>query len=227
MACRSLVTQAAGMGGQPWLLSFSGMAQVMGWTHRPPLVAPCSRSAVLQAWQPHCRGHVPLQRFIPFQQVRSMSPADFVLALAEDLQACLSRCSQPLLRQPPCISGSQRRAPMMDRNSQAPRGRSHDAGAGGHEAACLIKLASTLIQQPRVPAQVSGIVVGEGYRFGYKAQGDTDMLAALCDKHRLKLHVATLLASSTEPGSSVSSSKACPALCKAFMCCTTAFLPCC
>ena len=89
------MTTAAGMGGQPWLVSFSGMAQVMGWTHRPPLVAPCSRSAILQAWQPHCRAYLPLQRFIPFHAVRSMSPADFVRALAEDLQACLSRCPQP------------------------------------------------------------------------------------------------------------------------------------
>ena len=94
-ACRSLVTTAAGMGGQPWLVSFSGMAQVMGWTHRPPLVAPCSRAAVLQAWQPHCRGHLPLQRFIPFHAVRNMSPAAFVRALAEDLQARLLRCPQP------------------------------------------------------------------------------------------------------------------------------------
>lgn len=95
---------------------------------------------------------------------------------------------------------------------RAPRERLHDAFAGVQKAACMSELPSALSQQPGVPAQVSGIVVGEGYRFGYKAQGDTDMLAALCDKHRLKLHVATLLASSTEPESSVSSSKAC--LCK-------------
>ena len=56
--------------------------------------------------------------------------------------------------------------------------------------------------------QVSGIVVGEGYRFGYKAQGDTRMMAALCAKHQLKLHVAALVASSPGPGESVSSSKA-------------------
>ena len=55
---------------------------------------------------------------------------------------------------------------------------------------------------------MSGIVVGEGYRFGYKAQGDTQMMAALCAKHQLKLHVAALLTSSPGPGGSVSSSKA-------------------
>ena len=32
---------------QPWLLSFSGMAEVLGWEPRRPLVAPCDRARVL------------------------------------------------------------------------------------------------------------------------------------------------------------------------------------
>ena len=225
VVCRSLVTQAAGMGGQPWLLSFSGMAQVMGWTHRPPLVAPCSRSAVLQSWQPHCRGHVPLQRCIPFHHVHSMSPADFVLALAADLQACLSRCSQPVL-QPTCTFGIQACECVDAKLLSCPHRGLQDAVTGIREAACVRELASALSQQPEVLVQVSGIVVGEGYRFGYKAQGDTDMLAALCEKHHLKLHVATLLASSSEPETSVSSSKACPACRECQIRCTSACVPC-
>ena len=61
-----------------------------------------------------------------------------------------------------------------------------------------------------VPLQVSGVVVGEGYRFGYKAQGDTDTLKALCAKHGLEVQVAALLTSSAGSADSVSSSKALP-----------------
>lgn len=54
-------------------------------------------------------------------------------------------------------------------------------------------------------AQVKGIVVGEGFRFGYKAQGDTAMLTQLCRQHDLGLIVAPLLGSSADSGSASSS----------------------
>ena len=54
------------------------LVQVMQWQQRPPLVAPCMRSRVLHSWQQHCRGLQLRQRLVPFAQVRSLSPEDFV-----------------------------------------------------------------------------------------------------------------------------------------------------
>ena len=66
---------------QPWLLSFSGMAEVLGWEPRRPLVAPCDRARVLGSWAPACGGLAPRQRIVPFAAVRSMEPEEFVEAL--------------------------------------------------------------------------------------------------------------------------------------------------
>ena len=83
---RMLAQRAAELGGQPWLVSFSGMADVLGWPKRPPLVADDDRGEVLASWAEHCGGLVPRQRFIPFAEVRSLSPEDFVRVLAEGLK---------------------------------------------------------------------------------------------------------------------------------------------
>ena len=83
---RLLAQQAASSGAYPFLLSFSGMAEVLGWPARLPLVAPSDRARVLALWSPFCQGRQPRQRFIPFQMVRSLSPERFVQALVEDLQ---------------------------------------------------------------------------------------------------------------------------------------------
>ena len=72
---------------QPWLLSFSGMAEVLGWVPRRPLVAPCDRARVLGSWAPACGGVAPRQRIIPFAAVRSMGPEEFVEALTTGLGA--------------------------------------------------------------------------------------------------------------------------------------------
>ena len=48
--------QAVDMGGHPMLLSFSGMAKVLKWPPRLPLVAPCDRARVLRLWARQCRG---------------------------------------------------------------------------------------------------------------------------------------------------------------------------
>lgn len=81
-----LAQRAAELGGQPWLVSFSGMADVLGWPKRPPLVADDDRGEVLASWAEQCGGLVPRQRFIPFAEVRSLSPEDFVRVLAEGLK---------------------------------------------------------------------------------------------------------------------------------------------
>ena len=84
--CRELAAEATKLGGHPWLLSFSGMAEVLGWPERPPLVAESDRSRVLTSWAPYCEGVLPCQRFIPFAAVRQLSPEDFVRALALNMK---------------------------------------------------------------------------------------------------------------------------------------------
>lgn len=75
------------MGGSPYLLSFEGMDRVLGKPSRKPLVAPVERPFILQSWAPWCGGRVPCQRYIPFGQIRTMSPEEFVRLLAHDLRA--------------------------------------------------------------------------------------------------------------------------------------------
>jgi hypothetical protein len=84
---RQLAVTATQAGGHPYLISFSGMAEVLGWPAREPVVAQPDRARVLQSWAPHCRGLVPRQRYLPFDNVRAMSPEDFVRYLARDLRA--------------------------------------------------------------------------------------------------------------------------------------------
>lgn len=85
-APRALAAEAAAAGEHPWLVSFSGMAEVLGWPSRPPLVADCDRARVLASWAPFCGGKAPCQRFIPFAAVRLMSPEEFVRVLALDMK---------------------------------------------------------------------------------------------------------------------------------------------
>jgi hypothetical protein len=47
---QALAAAALQLGGTPVLLSFSGMAAVLGWAPRKPLVAPCDRPRVLHLW---------------------------------------------------------------------------------------------------------------------------------------------------------------------------------
>lgn len=47
---QALAAAALQLGGSPVLLSFSGMAAVLGWAPRKPLVAPCDRPRVLHLW---------------------------------------------------------------------------------------------------------------------------------------------------------------------------------
>lgn len=72
--------------GTPFLLSFVGMAEVLGWTYRPPIVAHCDRKRVLSSWAPYCRNVVPLEYQVEFSKVRSLSPRQFVERLSKDLR---------------------------------------------------------------------------------------------------------------------------------------------
>ncbi|BDA40805.1 probable bifunctional riboflavin kinase/FMN adenylyltransferase [Coccomyxa sp. Obi] len=130
---RALAAEAQKLGGHPWLLSFSGMANVLGWPERQPLVAVSDRPRVLTSWAPYCGGVVPLQRYIPFAAVRQLSPNDFVKVLALNLK-------------------------------------------------------------------VSGVVVGKGFRFGYKASGDTEALQTLGAQYGLKVSVVDLVQGDAKHG---------------------------
>ena len=101
---RALAAAAAKM-GHPWLVSFSGMAEVMGcvaingrrgiacvcgdrWDrNRLPLVADAERPFVLATWKEMCHGMTPHMRYLPFGQIRHQSPREFVKMLARDLGA--------------------------------------------------------------------------------------------------------------------------------------------
>ena len=66
------------------LLSFHGMAEVLGWPSRRPLVAPLDRRRILESWTSElglapCRPEVVL----PFAEIRELSPQAFVDLLAD------------------------------------------------------------------------------------------------------------------------------------------------
>ncbi|KAL7132181.1 hypothetical protein ABFS83_12G054800 [Erythranthe nasuta] len=81
---RELAIQASKI-GVPFLLSFVGMAEILGWEPRAPIVAKCDRKRVLSSWAPLCGNIVPKEFQIDFSKVRSLSPQQFVEKLAEEL----------------------------------------------------------------------------------------------------------------------------------------------
>ncbi|PON68197.1 Riboflavin kinase, bacterial [Parasponia andersonii] len=84
---RELAIQASKV-GTPFLLSFVGMAEVLGWESRPPIVAKCDRKRVLSSWSHYC-GNLALTEFeIEFSSVRRLSPREFVEKLSKDLGVC-------------------------------------------------------------------------------------------------------------------------------------------
>ncbi|CAN1748676.1 FAD synthetase 2, chloroplastic [Linum perenne] len=109
---RELAIQASKI-GVPYLLSFVGMAEVLGWEPRAPIVAKCDRHRVLSSWAPYCGNVVPAEFQVEFSNVRHLTPRQFVEKLCKELE-------------------------------------------------------------------VTGVVAGENYRFGYKAAGDTRELTQLC-----------------------------------------------
>ncbi|KAG8061393.1 hypothetical protein GUJ93_ZPchr0003g17361 [Zizania palustris] len=76
----------ASKAGTPFLLSFVGMAEVLGWEYRPPIVAQCDRKRVLSSWAPYCRNVVPIEYQVEFSKVRYLTPRQFVERLSRDLK---------------------------------------------------------------------------------------------------------------------------------------------
>ncbi|XP_008807880.2 FAD synthetase, chloroplastic-like isoform X1 [Phoenix dactylifera] len=82
---RQLAIQAS-KAGTPFLLSFVGMAEVLGWESRPPIVAKCDRKRVLSSWAPYCGNEVPLEYQVEFSNVRHLTPRQFVERLSKELK---------------------------------------------------------------------------------------------------------------------------------------------
>ncbi|XP_006651918.3 FAD synthetase, chloroplastic [Oryza brachyantha] len=76
----------ASKAGTPFLLSFVGIAEVLGWEYRPPIVAQCDRKRVLSSWAPYCRNVVPMEYQVEFSKVRYLTPRQFVERLSKDLK---------------------------------------------------------------------------------------------------------------------------------------------
>ncbi|KAJ6740683.1 PROTEIN-S ISOPRENYLCYSTEINE O-METHYLTRANSFERASE [Salix purpurea] len=81
---RELAIRASKVGA-PNLLSFVGMAEVLGWEPRAPIVAKCDRSRVLSSWAPYCGNLVPEEVEIEFSCVRHLTPRQFVEKLSKEL----------------------------------------------------------------------------------------------------------------------------------------------
>lgn len=82
---RELAIQAAKR-GIPFLLSFVGMAEVLGWEPRVPIVAECDRKRILSSWAPYCASVIPRELQIDFSKVRYLTPRQFVEKLSKELR---------------------------------------------------------------------------------------------------------------------------------------------
>nr|KAJ0185094.1 hypothetical protein LSAT_V11C900492610 [Lactuca sativa] len=81
---RELAIQAS-KAGTPFLLSFTGMAEVLGWEPRAPVVAKCDRKRVLSSWSSCCGEVVPTELEVEFSKVRNLTPRQFVEKLSKEL----------------------------------------------------------------------------------------------------------------------------------------------
>ncbi|KAI3419958.1 FAD synthase [Psidium guajava] len=81
---RELAIQASKV-GTPFLLSFVGMAEVLGWEPRIPIVAKSDRQRVLSSWASYCGNVIPVEFQIEFATVRYLSPEQFVKKLSKEL----------------------------------------------------------------------------------------------------------------------------------------------
>ncbi|KAL8139890.1 hypothetical protein V2J09_005911 [Rumex salicifolius] len=80
---RELAIQASKVGA-PFLLSFVGIAEVLGWEPRAPIVAKCDRRRVLSSWASCCDNMTPKEFLIEFSSVRHLNPRQFVEKLSKE-----------------------------------------------------------------------------------------------------------------------------------------------
>jgi riboflavin kinase / FMN adenylyltransferase len=82
---RALIDKAAEL-GDPYVVTFSGMAAELGWEERLPLIAPADRAVIFSQWEKRL-GKPLRERVIPFAQVRAMDAATFVGFLWKEINA--------------------------------------------------------------------------------------------------------------------------------------------
>ena len=79
------LARAASKMGAPHLVSFGGMAEVLGWAPKLAVVAESDRARVLATWAEACGGATPGEVVVPFADVRRMPPEAFVAFLKDTL----------------------------------------------------------------------------------------------------------------------------------------------
>lgn len=87
------LARGAAARGRPLLLSFSGMAEALGWPPRAPVVAPVERDGILRAWGAEVGRPVGF-RVLPFLDVRELRPEEFVRLLVEEVGAAGVVCGR-------------------------------------------------------------------------------------------------------------------------------------
>ncbi|THG05076.1 hypothetical protein TEA_012882 [Camellia sinensis var. sinensis] len=65
-------------------ISFVGMAEVLGWEPRAPIVAKFDRKRVLSSWAPYCGNMIPTEYQVEFSKVRHLTPYQFVEKLSKE-----------------------------------------------------------------------------------------------------------------------------------------------
>ena len=79
---RALAERAVAQGEPVCLLSFSGMAETLGWQSRLPLTAPSDRARILAAWPGK-----PVEAELPFAEIRALDADGFVRLVQARLDA--------------------------------------------------------------------------------------------------------------------------------------------
>lgn len=80
------LAQTASNIGVPTLISFSGMSTSLNWKPRLPVVAPIERDRILRQWSLEIGVSIQYQ-LIPFEQIRNMSPEQFLSYLKSRFNA--------------------------------------------------------------------------------------------------------------------------------------------
>ncbi len=79
---RALARAACAQAGQASLISFSGMAAVLGWPERLPLVAAAQRVRILAGWSQELQARV-IETLLDFREVRELQAGEFLNLLRE------------------------------------------------------------------------------------------------------------------------------------------------
>jgi FAD synthase len=169
---------AADCRGAPVLISFSGMAAVLGWPRRRPLVARQDRARVLDLWARELAaegvyGEAVARAAALFEAEEQRRPAGggvAAAAAAADDDARQQPPSTVALRPYPPVR--QRYVPFASVRSLPPE---------------------AFVDLLRGQMRAAGAVAGANFRFGFRAEGDSDALEQLCRERGMSCKVVRLL----------------------------------